>query len=203
MSAAAVSRPVAHVYDQAYASAPNWDIGRPQRAFVAMVEAGLVREPVLDVGCGTGELSLFLARQGVDVLGIDLSPLAIRQAREKAYWRDIDAHFQVWDALELEELGSHGFGFRTVVDSGMFHLLGDRERNRYLEGVDAVVEPSGLYGVLGDDSQVGGRYYGFTPDEVRRRFAAIGDWEIVLAVESAYERRWGANPGHFVIAQKR
>lgn len=77
-------RPLAHVYDAAYAGGPNGDIGRPQRAFVRLLDAGLIRSPVLDVGCGTGELSLFLARQGYDWLGVDLSQLAIQQATEKA-----------------------------------------------------------------------------------------------------------------------
>lgn len=78
-------RPLAHVSDAADTGTPNWDIGRPQRAFVRPVDAGLVRSPVLDVGCGTGELSLFLARHGHDVLGVDLSAVAIRRAR----WRRI------------------------------------------------------------------------------------------------------------------
>lgn len=143
-------RPITHVYDAAYASVPNWDIGRPQRAFVRLAEAGLVRSPVLDVGCGTGELSLFLARQGYDVLGIDLSSLAIAQARQKAQLRRIGAQFLLMDALDLPRLGAVGFSFRTVVDSAMFHVLGDRERDRVVAGLGEVVRSGGLYCVLGD-----------------------------------------------------
>ncbi|WP_435073742.1 SAM-dependent methyltransferase [Halorubrum sp. HHNYT27] len=70
-------RPITHVYDAAYAGVPNWDIGRPQRAFVQLLDAGLVRSPVLDIGCGTGELSLFLARHAEDdIYGI--TPAEIR-----------------------------------------------------------------------------------------------------------------------------
>jgi SAM-dependent methyltransferase len=188
-------RPVARVYDAAYAGIPNWDIGRPQRAFVRLADAGLVHGPVLDVGCGTGELSLFLARRGHDVLGIDLSPLAIRQAREKARWRQIDARFLVWDALELPGLG---LSFRTVVDSAMFHLLGHRERERFVEGLGAVVRPGGLYCVLGDARVDDRDVYGVTPAELRSRFAGTGGWEVVFAVETTFERRWSATPAYLV-----
>ena len=101
-------RPMRHVYDAAYAGVPNWDIGRPQRAFVQVLDAGLVESPVLDVGCGTGELAMFLARYGHRVLGIDLSELAITQAREKARWRRIDAEFLVWDALAGAAVATFG-----------------------------------------------------------------------------------------------
>ena len=166
-------RPMASVYDAAYAGVPNWDVGRPQRAFVRLAEAGLVRGPVLDVGCGTGELSLYLARRGHDVLGVDLSPLAIRQAREKARWRRIDARFLVWDALDLPRLGAAGLAFRTVVDSAMFHVLGDARS---------------------DDRAV----YGITPHELRRRFGEAGGWEVVFAYETGFERRWSTTPAYFV-----
>jgi SAM-dependent methyltransferase len=195
-------RPLARVYDAAYAGVPNWDIGRPQRAFVDLSDAGLVRSPVLDVGCGTGELSLFLARQGHDVLGIDLSPLAVRQAREKARWRRIRAQFLVWNALALPRLGTAGLTFRTVVDSAMFHVLGDRERDRFVAGLGDVVPSGGLYCVLGDARIDERAVYGITPDELRRRFGAAGGWEVVAAVRTVFERRWSENPAYFVVVER-
>ena len=191
-------RPIAHVYDAAYAGVPNWDVGRPQRAFVRLAEAGLVRGPVLDVGCGTGELSLFLARRGHGVLGIDISPLAIGQAREKARWRRIDAQFLVWDALDLPRLAAAGLAFRTVLDSAMFHVLGERERDRFVAGLGEVVPSGGLYCVLGDARREDREVYGITPEEIRARFGEAGGWEVVFAYETGFERRWTTTPAYFV-----
>lgn len=191
-------RPLTHVYDAAYAGVPNWDIGRPQRAFVRLAEAGLVEDPVLDVGCGTGELACFLASRGHRVLGIDLSELAIRQAREKARWRRIDAQFLVWDALSLDRLADAGVSFRTVVDSGMYHVLGPAERDRLAAGLAEVVAPGGLYAVLGDARRADREFYGITPGELRARFEDRGGWEIVFSTETTFERRWGGSPAYFV-----
>jgi len=189
---------IVDVYDAAYTGVPNWDIGRPQPAFVALVDAGLVRGPVLDVGCGTGELALFLARQGHDVLGIDLSAMAIKQARQKAAGRQIPARFLVLDALDLPALRERGFTFRTVVDSAMFHVLGDRERDSFVAGLGEILRPGGLYCVLGDARRDDRTSYGITPDEIERRFGRVDGWEIVFAYRTAFQRRWGASPAYFV-----
>lgn len=205
MSAAGcrAQRPIAHVYDAAYAGVPNWDIGRPQRPFVGLLDAGLVRSPVLDVGCGTGELSLFVARHDHDVLGIDLSELAIRQASEKARWRRIPARFLVWDALNLPELRRAGLSFRTVLDSAMFHILGDAERDRFVEGLGEIVPSGGLYCVLGDARFDEHGIYGLTPAELRVRFADRDGWDVIFATETVFERRWSSNPAYFVVIQRR
>ena len=50
-------------WDRSYADGSareQWDIGTPQPAIVALADAGLIRSPVLDVGCGTGENALLL-----------------------------------------------------------------------------------------------------------------------------------------------
>ena len=198
------SRPLAHVYDAAYAGVPNWDIGRPQRAFVHLADAGLIRGPVLDAGCGTGELALFLARRSHDVLGIDLSALAIQQAREKARWRRIRASFLHWDALDLPGLADLGFAFRTVVDSAMFHVLGEAERDRFVRGLARVLGRGGRYFVLGDARRDGGPLYGITPGEIQGRFErAPGDWGVALALETVFERRWSSNPAYLVGVERR
>lgn len=195
--------PTTDVYDAAYSGVPNWDIGRPQRAFVRLVDAGLVRGPVLDLGCGTGELALYIARRGVDVLGIDLSAVAIAQARQKARWRDIPAQFLIMDALDLPGLRAAGFSFTTVLDSAMFHILSEVERTRLVDGLGTVLASGGLYCVLGDAPRDGDSRYGLSPAELRQRFGAVGGWEMSFAYETVFERRWSTSPAYFIGMRRR
>lgn len=62
------------------------------------VPPGAVR--VADLGCGTGSLSLLLAKSGADVVGIDLSPAMIEQAERKARTAGVAVEFHVGDASD-------------------------------------------------------------------------------------------------------
>jgi 2-polyprenyl-3-methyl-5-hydroxy-6-metoxy-1,4-benzoquinol methylase len=53
---------------------------------------------VLDIGCGTGSLSLVLAGLGLQVRGIDLSPGMLARAQSKAAEAGLEIEFQVMDA---------------------------------------------------------------------------------------------------------
>jgi SAM-dependent methyltransferase len=138
--------PRTHEFDVLYeAGTPPWDIGRPQPAFVALLDAGEVRGRVLDVGCGTGEHALMAAAAGFEAVGIDAAPTAIRRAREKASERSLDAGFEVGDALDLPSLGEQ---FDTVLDCGLFHVFDDDDRARYVASLRAVVVRGGRFFLL-------------------------------------------------------
>src|SRR5438067_2356870 len=115
-------------FDALYATGtPPWDIGRPQPAFLALAEQGMLRGHVLDVGCGTGEHTLMAAALGMQATGIDMAPSAIAPAESKARDRGLTARFLVWDALQLAALGQH---FDTVLDCGLFHIFEDHTARR-------------------------------------------------------------------------
>jgi len=128
-----------------YAGAPPWVIGRPQPAFLELADAGVLKGPVLDVGCGTGEHALMAAARGLDATGIDAAPAAIAIAKATARDRGLPARFLVWNALELASLDQR---FDTVLDSGLFHVFDDDDRARFVESLAAVMAPEARYHML-------------------------------------------------------
>jgi len=54
-------------FDATYTGLPPWDIGRPQQAYMELVQTGKIHGSVLDVGCGTGKHALYLVQHGHEV----------------------------------------------------------------------------------------------------------------------------------------
>ena len=57
---------------------------------------------VLDVACGTGAVAIPLAKMGYDVVGVDIAPGMIEQARIKAASRDVQIDFRIQDAAAMD-----------------------------------------------------------------------------------------------------
>lgn len=84
--------------------------------------AGNVRgQRVLDVGCATGALSRAFAAQGASVLGIDVNPRLVQQAREAT---QANAEFVVADIAEPMPFLGTGM-FDVVAASLVLHYLED------------------------------------------------------------------------------
>jgi SAM-dependent methyltransferase len=69
-------------------------------AWARLLKSWMPSEPVdvLDVGCGTGSLSLLLAQFGHRVTGVDLAPGMVERARGKLAGAGLAARFVVGDA---------------------------------------------------------------------------------------------------------
>jgi len=102
---------------------------------------------VLELGCGTGEEALLLARHGVRVLAIDLSPEMVSIASDKAAAAGLSDQVQ-FQALPLSELGRLVDGRGPASFDGVYSSFGPLNGEPHLAGVSAalsaLVRPGGI-----------------------------------------------------------
>lgn len=84
------------------------DFGKIAESFVDGAEAFVERlnltegTNVLDVACGTGNQSIPAARAGATVKGVDLAPILVEKARERAAAERLEIEFTEGDAESLD-----------------------------------------------------------------------------------------------------
>lgn len=98
---------------------------------------------ILELGCGAGNITVWLARFGYNVTGIDISPTAIDWARCRAVDEGVDAAFFVGDVLDLSEVEDNTFDL--VVDGNCFHCIIGDDRLRFVSEAYRVVKPGGYF----------------------------------------------------------
>jgi len=85
----------------------------------------LVKGRVLDIGCGAGRHSLHLQEKGHDVLGIDVSPLAIQVCKQRGLRKT--------ENISIDEVNFPPNSFDTIIMMGNnFGLFGNLENARKL-----------------------------------------------------------------------
>ena len=168
-------------FNSVYKNIPPWEIGAPQPAMAALLAKYPPTSPILDVGCGSGDLAIYLAQLGHEVLGIDFVEAAIVNAREKARSLPSEVanlvNFQVADALKPSLLNQK---FGAVVDSGFYHLF-DPEQCAGLIGELALsLLPGGLYYLheFAIDFQVPNVPRQVTAEELLLHFRPEKGWQI-------------------------
>lgn len=171
------------VFDQAYVNETGpWIIGEPQPAVVELERGGGIRGTVLDIGCGTGEHTILLARLGYDVLGVDASGPAIEKARENAEKQGVEARFAVADAMRLET-----GPYDTILDSALFHIFDDTDRPRYVRSLHAAIRPGGYAYILALSNE--GPSVGPEVSEETVRTAFGDGWDLEDVARTVYRAR--------------
>ena len=165
-------------WNESYASGQlPWDTGKPEPLLVEFVTSGGVSPArTLEIGAGTGTSAIWLAERGFDVLGVDISPLAVEQARAKMKGRDLRCRFAALDFLSAAPPDGP---FRFVFARGCIHVFDEPgERQRFAAQVAAALEPGGLWLSLIGSTE------GPPRDVSLPRCSAR---EVVLAIEPALE----------------
>jgi SAM-dependent methyltransferase len=169
-------------FEGVYQSAAPWDIGGAQPAMHELLAEFPPEAPVLDVGCGSGDLAIHLAQSGLEVLGVDFVDEAIRQGqRKKAALPDAVSgrlEFRVGDALRPSLLGRR---FGAVVDSGFYHLFDAGQCARFVEELAQSVRPGGRCYLheFAVTFPVPNVPRAVSADELRERFAPDAGWRIL------------------------
>lgn len=158
-----------------------WERGKPREMLVELVESGMIEKGrALDACCGAGTNGIYLAENGFDVVGIDISTKAIEISRNKAEEASVQMDLRVQDFLELP-FDDKEFDF--VLDSGCFHHVDAEKRSTYIEGVHRVLKKDGKYFLLCFSHRNGPGWNQFTEQQINELFSKRFDILFIKDVE--------------------
>jgi len=179
-------------WDESYASGQlPWDTGQPEPMLVEFVTAReVVPCPALEIGAGTGTNAIWMAEHGFDVLGVDVSPLAVERARAKIGNRRLRCRFAALDFLAATPPGGP---YQFVFDRGCFHVFDEQsERERFAAQVATALSPGGLWLSLIGSTEGPGREVGPPRRSAREVTLAIEPSLEIVELRSAEFRGHGA-----------
>ncbi len=132
----------------------------PDLPYLSLIPAELNKrgaKRVLDLGCGNGWLSIYLARHSFYVSGMDIAIHAIELARQ---WAEQEGHEIQFDVGDIADLPYPDNSFEAVVANSIFeHLTADLTRLT-LERLKAILVPGGTFFGCFDKVGTGpGEYY--------------------------------------------
>ena len=144
--------------------AADWIFGSTAKIenFVKMAIDGRI-EPckAITLGCGVGRETIYLAKKGFDVIGVDFSPTAIKHARRRAKAAGVEVPFIVDDLTNLQHVSGT---FDLVTDFGAFNDMSPDARDLYMENVLPLILPGSHYAMFCFERML-------PPDEVEQRFS--------------------------------
>jgi len=184
---------------------PGWSSEDEINEMLACLDKAFLEEKhaesgkLLELGCGSGGLTLRLSQRGFEVYGIDISPTAITWAKEKATEQAIKADFREGNVLDLPYPDDY---FDIVVDGHCLHCIIGDDRKSFFSNAYRVLKNEGLFIVMtmcGDPGEeevkkyidpatrcmvidgIAGRYFGKPEDildEIKSAGFIIKSWEI-------------------------
>jgi 2-polyprenyl-3-methyl-5-hydroxy-6-metoxy-1,4-benzoquinol methylase len=179
----------------------------PRETARHLIDAGYVIELLdlrpgmrfVELGCGSGWMTRFIARHGLDAHGYDISPQMIEIAREQAQQEGSDAHF---DTADFEHLDlDHAFDAALTYDA-LHHsarpdlVIATAHRALKRGGLLLISEPNWKQRYQGRDAteEYGTTELGYSPRRLKRLLKDQG-FEDVRRFHNNRKRLFGNRPG--------
>lgn len=97
---------------------------------------------LLDVACGTGELTCILADRGYEMIGLDISEEMLAEARDKAFSEDLDVLWLCQDMCKMDMYGTVSAMF--CVTDGINHILTEKALYSFFDRIKNFIDDGGL-----------------------------------------------------------
>ena len=110
---------------------------------VEIIKNKIVTPPckVLDIGCGTGNYSIYLAQKRFEVTGIDFSENALKIARKRAKKTGLKIKFIKADVTKLKDTLTAKFDF--ILDYSILHHIPDYKTRSYARQFSKLLNQKG------------------------------------------------------------
>ena len=157
------------VYREYPASVLPWELGRPRKTLVDLIESGKVQHGnALDLCCGLGTNTIYMAQKGFEVVATDISKHALRMAKEKAKQAKVEVEFVLASFVKLPFKNSM---FDFVFDMGCFHHVETEDRTEFIHGLHRILRPKAQYQLTCFSDRNGPAWNHFTREQIANYFA--------------------------------
>ncbi len=164
-----------------------WEIVEPPIELVELIQTGQITGgKALDIACGTGNYSLYLAKHGFNVVGIDFSKKAISIATSNSKKANLPVRFVVGDVTKLESELPKDSEFDFILDYSILHHIAPELTDSYAKQCSDLLKSGGkLLLVCYSDKdefasgnnaakgKYGNTMYYRTTDEIRKSYSQL------------------------------
>ncbi len=159
-----------------------WHSSQPDRNLVKLVkEKKIEKGLVLDLCSGDGTNSIYLASKGFQVMGVDISPTAVKIAQSRCLKRKLSCDYFVGDVLKLKMDKK----FDLILDRGCFHHISKRKKTKFTRLVRNLLKDKGKFYLLCFSDKNPPYDKNLTKEDIRRYFSE--DFHIHFIKDSVHK----------------
>ena len=184
-----------------------WEIEEPPKELVETLKNKDIKPgKALDIACGTGNYSIYLAKNTFDVIGVDFSKTALNIARKKANQQKLKIKFIYANVLNLSKILNEKFDF--ILDYSLLHHISSTNIEKFASQFSKLLKKGGrlLLVCYSDKDSNGkksvmGKYgnniYFRTVTEIRKLYKGLNE----IRYKEAYLGKKQQHQAHYFLFQ--